>query len=74
MKVVGEGETDERLDIAADLMKQLIGAVKDGFGETISAVKSVKEDTSAMVEKQDRMLEKQDRMLEKQVITKHWAK
>jgi acylphosphatase len=58
-KVVGEGETDERLDIAVDLMKQLIGAVREGFGETISAVKSVKEDTSAMVEKQDMMLEKQ---------------
>jgi len=37
--------------------------------ETIIAVKSVKEDTSAMVEKQDLMLEKQDGMLKKQVIT-----
>jgi hypothetical protein len=29
-------------------MKQLIGAVKEGFGETIIAVKSVKEDIGEM--------------------------
>jgi acylphosphatase len=65
-KLVREGETDERLDRAAELMKQLIGTVQSGFHETVGAIKSVKADTSAMLEKQDSMLEKQDSMLEKQ--------
>ena len=30
-KLVGEGETDERLDSAAELLKELIGITKDGF-------------------------------------------
>ncbi len=30
-KLVGEGETDERLDTAADLLKELIHVTKDGF-------------------------------------------
>lgn len=30
-KLVGEGETDERLDTAAELLKQLIIVTKDGF-------------------------------------------
>lgn len=52
-KLVGVGETDERLDAAAELMKELIGVIRNGFSETVSAVKSVKADTSAMLEKQD---------------------
>jgi acylphosphatase len=56
-KLVKEGETDERLDTAAELLKELIEVTRNGFNETISAVKSVKEDTSAMLEKQDIMLE-----------------
>jgi len=65
-KLVSEGETDSRLDIAAVFLKELIEVTKSGF-------KSLKEDTSAMLEKQDKMiemqasqLEKQDEMLEKQ--------
>ncbi len=65
-KLVREGETDERLDRAAELLKELIWTVQSGFNETVCAIKSVKADTSAMLEKQDKMLEKQDRMLEKQ--------
>ncbi|CAD7769143.1 Acylphosphatase [Candidatus Methanoperedenaceae archaeon GB50] len=65
-KLVGKGETDERLDTAATLLKELINVTRDGFAKTISAIESVRRDTSAMLEKQDRMLEKQDRMLEKQ--------
>ena len=68
-KLVGKGETDERLDTAATLLKELISVTRDGFAKTISAIESVRRDTSAMLEKQDRMLEKQDRMLEKQDIT-----
>ncbi len=70
-KLVSEGETDERLDRAAELMKELIGAVQkvtgavqSGFNETVGAIKSVKVDTSAMLEKQDKMLEKQDKSIE----------
>jgi len=52
-KLVRDGETDERLDTAADLLKDLIVVVKDGFNDlgkkqdtTIEILKSVKEDTS----------------------------
>jgi len=49
-KLVKEGETDERLDKAAELFKQLIGVVESGFKETVSAINSVKADTSAIRE------------------------
>lgn len=52
-KLVNEGETDTRLDTAANLMKELIVVVKSGFNGTIEAIKSVKGDTSMMLEKQD---------------------
>jgi acylphosphatase len=58
-KLVKGGETDERLDTAATLLKELIDVTRNGFS-------SIKEDTSAMLVKQDGMLEKQDKMLEKQ--------
>ncbi len=45
-KLVREGETDERLDRAAELMKELIEVNRSGFS-------SLKADTSAMLEKQD---------------------
>jgi acylphosphatase len=67
-KLVSEGETDARLDTAANLMKELIVAVKSGFNGTIEAVKSVKEDTSKMLEKQDKMLDKQDESLKMQTM------
>ena len=58
-KLVKGGETDERLDTAATLLKELIDVTRSGFS-------SIKEDTSSMVLKQDKMLGKQDKMLEKQ--------
>ncbi len=60
-KLVSEGETDERLDRAAELMKELIEVNRSGFS-------SLKADTSAMLEKQDKMLEKHDMQTE---ITKN---
>ena len=63
-KLVGKGETDERLDTAATLLKELISVTRDGFAKTISAIESVRRDTSAMLEKQDKMLEKQDITIE----------
>jgi len=65
-KLVTGGETDERLDTAAELMKELIESVRGGFKETVSAIKSVKEDTSSMLIKQDESLRMQGSMLEKQ--------
>jgi hypothetical protein len=58
-KLVKGGETDERLDTAATLLKELIDVTRNGFS-------SIKEDTSSMVIKQDKMLENQDKMLGKQ--------
>jgi acylphosphatase len=58
-KLVKGGETDERLDTASTLLKELIDVTRNGFS-------SIKEDTSAMLVKQDIALEKQDKMLEKQ--------
>ena len=49
-KLVKGGETDERLDTAATLLKELIGVTRNGFS-------SMKEDTSAMLEKQDLHIE-----------------
>jgi len=56
-KLVKGGETDERLDTAATLLKELIDVTRSGFS-------SIKEDTSSMVLKQDKMLEKQDLHIE----------
>jgi acylphosphatase len=54
-KLVGEGETDERLDTAADLLKELINVTRNGF--------------SGLEKKQDIMIGKQDIMIEKQQET-----
>lgn len=51
-KLVNEGETDERLDTAADLLKELINVTRNGF--------------SGLEKKQDIMIEKQDIMIETQ--------
>ncbi len=56
-KLVRGGETDERLDTAADYLKKLIEVTQNGFSQTL--------------EKQDKMLEKQDKMLEKQDTAVH---
>lgn len=58
-KLVGEGETDERLDKASDYLKEMIDVMKAGFG-------SLDSKTDVMIEKQDAMLGKQDVMHRKQ--------
>lgn len=64
-KLVSDGETDERLDTAADLLKDLIAVVKGGFNDlgkkqdvmiekqdtTIKILSGVKEDTSTINDK-----------------------
>ena len=69
-KLVKDGETDERLDTAADLLKELIGATNNGFSTLNNTMTSgfnkLALGQDKILEKQDRMLEKQDSMLEKQ--------
>ncbi|MFA4955678.1 MAG: acylphosphatase [Candidatus Methanoperedens sp.] len=60
-KLVSEGETDERLDTAADLLKELINVTRNGFS-------GLEKKQDIMIEKQDIMIEKQDIMIEKQDI------
>lgn len=50
-KLVSEGETDERLDTAADLLKELINVTRNGF--------------SRLENKQDVMIEKQEETMGK---------
>ncbi len=57
-KLVDEGETDERLDTAADLLKELIGVAKNGFD-------GLGKKQDIMIERQDIMIKKQDIMIEK---------
>lgn len=61
-KLVRGGETDDRLDTAADLLKELIVVMKDGVNDL-----GKKQDV--MIEKQDIMIEKQDVMIGKQDTT-----
>ncbi|MBA1341719.1 MAG: Acylphosphatase [ANME-2 cluster archaeon] len=76
-KLVKDGETDERLDTAADLLKELIGATNNGFNTLNNTMTSgfnklahgqdkILEKQDSMLGKQDSMLGKQDSMLEKQ--------
>ena len=60
-KLVSEGETDERLDTTADLLKELITVTKNGFS-------GLEKKQDVMIEKQDIMIGKQDVMIEKQDI------
>ena len=72
-KLVNEGENDERLDTAADLLKELIYVTKNGFDRLevkqdvmIEKQDMIIEKQAVMIEKQDMMIEKQDLMIEKQ--------
>lgn len=65
-KLVDEGETDERLDTAADLLKDLIGVTINGFDRLENNQKIMIEKQDQMLDKQDQMLDKQDQMLDKQ--------
>ncbi|MBA1342592.1 MAG: Acylphosphatase [ANME-2 cluster archaeon] len=61
-KLVGEGETDERLDKASDYLKIMIEVMRAGFG-------SLESKMDVMIGKQDVMIGKQDVMIEKQDVT-----
>ena len=66
-KLVGQGETDSRLDTAAVLLKDLIGAVNT-LGDRLGGKLDI------MIEKQDQMLGKQDQMLDLQQDLLHEVK
>ena len=67
-KLVGSGETDERLDTAAEYLKKLISVTENGFGSLDSKMGVMIEKQDVMIEKQDVMIEKQDVMIEKQDV------
>ena len=78
-KLVGGGETDERLDKASDYLKEMIDVMRAGFGSLDSKMDMMIDVTKAgfgsldskmdmMLEKQDVMIEKQDAMLEAQDV------
>jgi acylphosphatase len=56
-KLVKEGETDERLDRAAELLKEVIVAMNQGFSSLNNTMTS---GFNRLGEGQDKMLEKQD--------------
>ncbi|MCG2727665.1 MAG: hypothetical protein L6244_03330, partial [Candidatus Methanoperedenaceae archaeon] len=64
-KLVREGETDERLDRAAELLKEVIVAMNQGFSSLNNTMTS---GFNRLGEGQDKMLEKQDLQME---ITKN---
>jgi len=59
-KLVGEGETDERLDKASDYLKEMIEVMRAGFSGMQSGFESLGSKMDMMLEKQDVMIEKQD--------------
>ena len=63
-KLVKGGETDERLDTAAHLLKELIDTTKHGFGSLNNTMNSgfntMNSGFNTITERQDRMLKKQD--------------
>ena len=67
-KLVGGGETDERLDKASDYLKEMIDVMRSGFGGLNSKMGMMIEKQDVMIEKQDVMIGKQDEMLGKQDV------
>ena len=67
-KLVNERETDERLDTAADLLKNLIVVVEDGFSDLGKKQDIMIEKQDTMIGKQDIMIGKQDVMIERQDV------
>jgi Acylphosphatases len=65
-KLVGEGETDERLDKGVEYLKELVEVARDGFGRMDKGFGELGNKMDLMLDKQDKMLDKQDMMLDKQ--------
>nr|QNO46987.1 acylphosphatase [Methanosarcinales archaeon ANME-2c ERB4] len=74
-KLVGEGETDERLDKTSDYLKEMIEVMRAGFSGMQSGFESLGSKMDMMLEKQDEttveirgLREAQDVMIEKQDV------
>jgi acylphosphatase len=72
-KIAGEGETDARLDTAANYLKELIVAVREGFSAVnskldtiISGQAGLMEGQNSLVEGQNSLVEGQNRLVEGQ--------
>ena len=65
-KLVGEGETDERLDKSVEYLKELVDVTKNGFHDLGHKMDQMLDKQDQMLDKQDQMLDKQDQMLDKQ--------
>ena len=60
-KLVGEGETDERLDTGVEYLKELVEVTRDGFDRMESQMES---GFGELGHKMDKMLDKQDVVIE----------
>ena len=67
-KLVGEGETDERLDRGVEYLKELVEVAKDGLNRMDKGFDRMDKGFGALGNKMDLMLGKQDKMLEKQDV------
>ena len=71
-KLVGKGETDERLDSGVEYLKELVEVTRDGFGRMESQMESgfgrmesqMESGFGGLGHKMDKMLDKQDVMIE----------
>ncbi len=71
-KLVLKGETDSRLDTAADYLRDLVVGVNninDNLGGLGGKMDRMIDQQDQMLDKQDQMLDKQDQMLDKQDAT-----
>jgi len=62
-KLVGEGETDERLDSGVEYLKELVEVTRDGFGRMDKGFGELGHKMDKMLDKQDVMIDKQDVMI-----------
>ncbi len=65
-KIAGEGETDARLDTAANYLKELIVAVREGFSAVNSKLDTIISGQADLTEGQNRLVEGQNRLVEGQ--------
>jgi len=69
-KVAGERETDARLDVAAEHLKELISAVRDGFKDNGSRLDGIGSCLKEISGKQDLLIDKIDETREEIVSTR----
>ena len=69
-KVAGERETDARLDVAAEHLKELISVVRDGFKDNGSRLDGIGSSLKEISGKQDLLIDKIDEAREEIVSTR----